>query len=159
MRLADVLTPAIGYARNGYPLVERIGATIDTVKDAVPRALADLRRGLSAGRQGADARHAVHQSDAGRHLRAHPARGRERRRRPRGARSSAPRKAWSQGFVAEAIDRFCRTQEVMDISGRRHRGVLTADDMAKWQATVEAPIGYDYGRYTVLKAGPGPRGW
>src|SRR6266849_6795490 len=31
--IADVLTPAISYARNGYPLVERICATIDTVKD------------------------------------------------------------------------------------------------------------------------------
>ena len=68
------------------------------------------------------------------------------------------RKAWSKGFVAEAIDKFCRTQEVMDTSGRRHRGVLTADDMAKWQATVEAPISYDYGRYTVLKAGPWTQG-
>ncbi len=28
------------------------------------------------------------------------------------------RRAWSQGFVADAIDRFCRTQEVMDVSGR-----------------------------------------
>jgi gamma-glutamyltranspeptidase/glutathione hydrolase len=68
------------------------------------------------------------------------------------------RKVWSQGFVAEAVDRFCRTSEVMDTSGRRHRGVLTADDMAKWQATVEAPISYDYGRYTVLKAGPWTQG-
>src|SRR5215470_5668044 len=50
------------------------------------------------------------------------------------------RKAWSQGFVAEAIDKFCRTTAVMDTSGRPHRGVLSADDMAKWQATVEAPI-------------------
>ena len=33
LRLADVLSPAIGYAKNGYPLVERISATIDTVKD------------------------------------------------------------------------------------------------------------------------------
>src|SRR6185437_6394707 len=33
MRIADVLSPAIGYAKNGYPLVERISATIDTVKD------------------------------------------------------------------------------------------------------------------------------
>src|SRR5256714_493985 len=62
------------------------------------------------------------------------------------------RATWSKGFVAEAIDKFCRTQEIMDTSGRCHRGVLTADDMAKWQATVEAPISYDYGRYTVLKA-------
>src|SRR4051812_23322962 len=68
------------------------------------------------------------------------------------------RAAWSKGFVAEAIDKFCRTQEVMDTSGRPHRGVLTGDDLAKWQATVEAPISYDYGRYTVLKAGPWTQG-
>ena len=33
MRLRDVLAPAIGYAANGYPLVERAAATIDTVED------------------------------------------------------------------------------------------------------------------------------
>ena len=46
----------------------------------------------------------------------------------------------------------------MDVSGEPHRGVLTGDDMARWQATVEAPISYDYGRYTVLKAGPWTQG-
>ncbi|MBI4273553.1 MAG: gamma-glutamyltransferase, partial [Rhizobiales bacterium] len=63
------------------------------------------------------------------------------------------RKAWSQGFVAEAIDKFCRTQDIMDVSGERHRGLLTGDDMARWQAHVEPPLIYDYGRYTVCKAG------
>ena len=32
VRLADVLAPAIAYARNGYPLVERISATIEMVE-------------------------------------------------------------------------------------------------------------------------------
>src|ERR1700688_3766648 len=63
------------------------------------------------------------------------------------------RKAWSHGFVAEAIGEFCRTQEVMDVTGSPHRGVLSADDMARWQPSVEAPLTYDYGRYTVCKAG------
>ena len=63
------------------------------------------------------------------------------------------RKAWSHGFVAEAIDKFCRTQEVMDVSGSPHRGVLRADDMARWQPTIEAPLTYDYKNYTVCKAG------
>src|SRR5689334_24811832 len=31
MSLADVLTPAIGYAENGHPLLERVNATIATV--------------------------------------------------------------------------------------------------------------------------------
>jgi gamma-glutamyltranspeptidase/glutathione hydrolase len=30
--------------------------------------------------------------------------------------------------------------------------------MAAWQASVEAPVGYEYGRYTVLKAGPWTQG-
>ena len=33
---------------------------------------------------------------------------------------------------------------VMDVSGSPHRGVLTGDDMAKWQAHVEAPLTYHY---------------
>ena len=41
----------------------------------------------------------------------------------------------------------------MDVSGAPHRGVLTGDDMARWQPTVEAPLTYDYGRYTVCKPG------
>jgi len=69
------------------------------------------------------------------------------------AQIESARKTWSQGFIAEAIDKFCRTQEVMDVSGERHRGVLTGADMARWQARVEAPLNYDYGRCTVYKAG------
>jgi gamma-glutamyltranspeptidase / glutathione hydrolase len=68
------------------------------------------------------------------------------------------RKSWSQGFVAEAIDRFCRSQEIMDTSGRKHRGVLTADDMARWTPHVEAPLTYDYRGYTVCKTGPWGQG-
>src|ERR1700719_3808923 len=68
------------------------------------------------------------------------------------------RDAWYRGCVAEAIDRFCRTQEVLDASGRRHGGLLTADDMARWQARVEAPLTYDYRGYTVVKGGPWSQG-
>ena len=42
----------------------------------------------------------------------------------------------------------------MDVSGRAHRGVLSGADMAAWSATSEDPIGYDYGRYRVLKPAP-----
>ena len=71
----------------------------------------------------------------------------------REGRIEAARRIWSQGFIAESIDRFCRTQELMDVSGERHRGLLTGADMAAWQATVEAPATYDYRGYTVCKTG------
>ena len=68
------------------------------------------------------------------------------------------RRAWSQGFVAETIDAFCRNNEVMDVSGRRHKGVLTAQDMATWLPTLEEPVHLDYGNYRVLKPGAWTQG-
>ena len=156
MRITDVLAPAIGYARNGYPLVERICATIDTVKDMFrehwPTSAEVYLPGGKVPKPGTHFTNPTMADTYERILR-EAANGGDRE-----AEIERARKAWSQGFVAEAIDRFCRMQEVMDTSGRRHRGVLTADDMAKWQATVETPISYDYGRYTVLKAGPWTQG-
>src|SRR5262249_8708735 len=76
----------------------------------------------------------------------------------RAAEIEAARRCWSQGFVAEAIDRYCRTQAVMDTSGEPHHGVLTGDDMARWYAHIEAPLAYDYDSYTVCKAGPWSQG-
>ena len=46
----------------------------------------------------------------------------------------------------------------MDTSGRRHRGFLTGDDMARWRATIEAPVTYDYHGHTVAKCGPWSQG-
>jgi gamma-glutamyltranspeptidase/glutathione hydrolase len=157
MRIADVLNPAIGYARNGYPLVERICATIDTVKDLFrehwPTSAAVYLPGGKVPKPGSYFTNPTMADTYERLLKEAQAGGGTRE-----AEIERARKTWSQGFVAEAIDKFCRTHEVMDTSGRRHRGVLTADDMAKWQATIEAPISYDYGRYTVLKAGPWTQG-
>ena len=76
----------------------------------------------------------------------------------REARIDKARDLVYRGFVAEAIDRFCRTNEVMDVSGRRHRGLLTGQDMAGWKATYEEPLTYDYRNYTVCKTGPWGQG-
>ena len=46
----------------------------------------------------------------------------------------------------------------MDESGARHRGVLTADDLAGWSASYDAPATYDYHGYTVAKAGAWSQG-
>jgi gamma-glutamyltranspeptidase/glutathione hydrolase len=156
MQLADVLGPAIGYASGGHPLVERATATIATVEDLFRQhwptsAAIYLRDGvpppgtLFTNRALADTYRRI--------LREAESVGSDRVRQIEQAR-----KVWSQGFVAEAIDRFCRTQAVMDVSGSPHRGVLTGDDMARWQAEVEPPLTYDYGGYTVCKAGAWSQG-
>jgi gamma-glutamyltranspeptidase/glutathione hydrolase len=76
----------------------------------------------------------------------------------REAQIEKARNAYYKGFVAEAIDRFCRENEIMDVSGKRHKGVLSADDMAAWRAPVEDPTTFDYRGITVCKAGPWSQG-
>jgi gamma-glutamyltranspeptidase/glutathione hydrolase len=156
-RLEDVLAPAISYARDGYPLVERASATIGSVAELfrkhwassaavyLPAGKVPVPGSLFANPRLADTYARV--------LREAITGGGDRT-----AQIERARKCWSQGFVAEAIDGFCRTEEVMDTSGERHHGVLTGDDMARCQARLEAPLSYDYGRYSVCKPGPWAQG-
>jgi gamma-glutamyltranspeptidase/glutathione hydrolase len=152
MSLADVLKPAIYYAAEGQPLVERASATIGTVAQLFrqhwPTSAAVYLPGGTVPAPGTLFSNKALAETYARILREAESQGGNRDRQIAHAR-----RMWSQGFVAEAIDRFCRTQEVMDSSGERHRGVLTADDMARFVPRVEAPVTYQYGRYTVCKAG------
>ncbi len=156
MPLRSVLEPAIHYARHGYPLIERIVATIKTVETMFREhwtTSADLYLpGGALPVVGSRFRNTAMADTYERLLKEAEAGGGSRE-----AVIERARKVWSQGFIAEAIDRFCRTQEVMDVSGKRNRGVLTGDDMARWQASVEKPAEYNYGRYTVQKPAPGAR--
>jgi len=157
MRLADVLTPAISYARNGYPLVERATATIQTVESMFrqhwPTSAAVYLPGGKVPAPGTLFTNITLADTYSRVLREAESAGGDRIKQIERARAT-----WSQGFVAEAIDKFCRTQDVMDTSGERHRGVLTGEDMARWQASIDAPATLDYGAYTVCKCGPWSQG-
>ena len=152
MTLADVLTPAISYARDGYPLVERASATIATVEELFrehwPTSAAVYLPGGKVPAPNTIFSNTTMADTYARILREAQSAGGDRV-----AQIERARQAWSYGFVAEAIDRFCRMQEVMDSSGERHRGVLSGEDMARWQPRIEAPVTYDYGRYTVCKGG------
>src|SRR5215510_3576213 len=154
LRLRDVLEPAIGYARNGYPLVERGCSTIATVaklfREHWPTSAAVYLPGGTVPEPYALFTNKRHAETYKRILREAESGGGGRE-----AEIERARRAWSQGFVAEAIDRFCRNNEIMDVSGRRHRGVLTAQDMATWMPTIEEPVHLDYGSYRVLK----PHAW
>jgi gamma-glutamyltranspeptidase/glutathione hydrolase len=157
MRLADVLMPAIGYADGGHPLVERANATIALVaklfREHWPTSAAIYLPGGKVPEAGSLFTNKTLAATYARVLEEAEGAGGDRV-----AQIERARKAWSQGFVAEAIDRFCRSQAVMDTSGVPHHGVLTGDDMARWQARVERPLTYDYGRFTVCKTGPWGQG-
>jgi len=157
MSVADILAPAIGYAQNGHPLLERANATIATVaalfREHWPSSAAVYLPNGSVPPTGTLFANKTLAATYSRIVKEAESAGGDRI-----AQIERARKTWSQGFVAEAIDRFCRTQAIMDTSGRRHRGVLTADDMARWSPRIEAPLTYDYRGYTVCKTGPWGQG-
>jgi gamma-glutamyltranspeptidase/glutathione hydrolase len=156
MRLADVLGPAIFYASEGHPLVERANATITTVaklfRQHWPTSAAVYLRDGKVPPTGTLFTNPAIAATYTRVLREAAGPG------SREQEIDRARKVWSQGFIAEAIDRFCRSQEIMDTSGQHNRGVLTGQDMARWQATIEPPLTYQYGRYMVCKPGPWAQG-
>src|ERR1051325_2697821 len=137
MRLRDVLEPAISYARDGYPLVKRACAPIHTVEQLFrkhwPTSAAVYLPNNEVPKPGTIFTNPKLAETCARILKEAESAGGDRV-----AQIERARKAWSHGFVAEAIDKFCRTQEVMDVSGGPHKGVLSADDMARWVPTVEA---------------------
>ncbi len=157
LKLADVLAPAIAYAGSGYPLVARIPAAIETVKDFFrqewPSSAAIYLPGGDVPKTGRLFRNPTIAATYQRVVREAEAAGGDR-----DAQIEAARNAWYAGFVAEAIDKFCRGEAVMDNSGRRHRGLLSGEDMASWRPTIEAPLTYDYHGYTVAKCGPWTQG-
>ena len=67
----------------------------------------------------------------------------------------AARAIWSDGFIAGAIDAFCRRTRVLDISGEVHGAVLTGQDMSGWRATLEPSVSMFFAGRAVHKCG----GW
>jgi gamma-glutamyltranspeptidase/glutathione hydrolase len=153
--LADVLAFAIGYAKNGIHIVPRISATIEGLRmlfeaEWTSSAAVFLPGGKVPAPESLFARPAL----AATYERI----CREAAGASREARIEAARASWYRGFVAEAVDKFFGATHVLDVTGRRHRGLLAADDFARWSATVEDPVAYDYHDHTVLKCGPWSQG-
>ena len=156
LRPREVLEPAIGYAETGFPAVPRIGGAIGAMErlfraewptsaevwlaDGVPAPGGRLRNPALA----ATWRRLLDEAEA-----ASP---------DRDGQIEAALAAFYEGFVAEAIAGYLATAEVLDVSGRRHKGLLDGDDLAGWRASVEAPVSAEHHGWTVCKTGPWGQG-
>ncbi|MDP9438164.1 MAG: gamma-glutamyltransferase, partial [Actinomycetota bacterium] len=153
LRLADVMGYAIGYAGQGYPLVPRISDTIRSVEELFREEWPSSGR-IYLGSSGVP-------EPSTRFVNADLARTYRRivdeaeaKTGDRDEQIQAARDAFYRGFVAEMIEGWATTEEVMDTSGRRHRGLVTGADFASYQAQLEEPVKLDYHGYTVCKTGP-----
>lgn len=148
--LREALEPAIYYAEQGHPMLERVADTIadlgDFFKKEWPTSYETWLPGGQTPQAGKLFRNPALAATWKRIVKeAESKSGRE-------AQIDAARDAFYRGFVAEAMDGYLRTAEVMDASGEKHGGVLTGEDMAGWQASYDTPLTLDYQDWTVAKA-------
>ncbi len=148
--LRDVLTPAITIARDGFLLTPTVSGVLKGSRDFMEEYWPTSAEAYFDGTLEAGSMHRLPMQARTyeRIVEEAEAAGSDHQ-----SQAEAARRAWYEGFVAEAIDRFMR-EPVMDSSGEAHEGFLTGDDLARWYASVEDPITLDYGDYTVCKAGP-----
>nr|WP_317135553.1 gamma-glutamyltransferase family protein [Nonomuraea phyllanthi] len=155
--LADVLAPAIHYAEHGVPVLERVSATIEAVRELFtedwPTSAATWLPGGNVPDAGSKFANPVLAATYRRVVAEAEAASSTRE-----GQLAAARKAWYEGFVAEAIAEFCARTAWRDSSGEAHGGLLTGDDLARWSASVEEPLALDYHGHTVYKTGPWGQG-
>ncbi|MFF4604847.1 gamma-glutamyltransferase family protein [Streptomyces sp. NPDC001339] len=151
--LAEVLRYAVGYAEHGHPAVERVGETVEAVRELFETEwTSSAEIYLPGGRSVAP----------GGRLRNRPLAATWRRliaeaeaaSAGREAQIDAARRIWREGFIGAALADFA-ARPALDTSGERHAGTLTGDDLAAFAATYETPATYDWNGWTVAKAG----GW
>jgi gamma-glutamyltranspeptidase/glutathione hydrolase len=151
LRLRDVLGYAIGYAAGGYPLIPTASWAIASVADLFsehwPSSAAVYLPGGGVPAPGSRFANPALAATYQRILTEAEAASSDR-----DEQIEAARRAWYDGFVAEAIGKFATT-EAMDVTGTPHRGLLTAHDLATWRARLEEPVTYDYAGLRVCKTG------
>jgi gamma-glutamyltranspeptidase/glutathione hydrolase len=156
LRPRDVLEPAIGYAEAGFPALPRIGGAIGAMErlfrtEWPTSAEVWLAGGVPAPRT--RLRNPALAATWRRLLAEAEAAGPDRERQV-----EATLAAFYEGFVAERIAAWLAVAEVMDVSGRRHKGLLDGDDLAGWRAPVEEPVSVEHRGWTVCKTGPWGQG-
>jgi len=156
LRLRDVMTYAIGYASDGYPMLSGASAAIDAMAATFTRywpSSAEIY--LAAGTPAPGGRFA-NKSLADTYVRVLAEA--EAASSDRDGQIEAARRAWYEGFVAEAIDVFVASAQIMDVTGRPSRGLLAGSDLAGWHASVEEPVRFGFRGLTVCKTGPWGQG-
>jgi gamma-glutamyltranspeptidase/glutathione hydrolase len=157
MTLREVMDPAIGYARDGHPILPRVAGTIAGLTEYFAQHWPSSAAVWTPDGKAPAANTLFKNPDLAqtytRLVEAGEAAGDDRT-----VQIDAARTEWAEGFVADAIDSYLKDAEVMDVSEKKHKGVLNKADMAGWRATYEPSLSYAYHGWTVHKTGPWSQG-
>jgi gamma-glutamyltranspeptidase/glutathione hydrolase len=156
--LADVLAFAIGYARDGHPVLERVCLTIGSVADLFAEHWpTSLDRWMPRGHVPAPGDVLTNEAHASTLDRLVAAGTSLPETADRAERIDAARAAWSTGFVAAAMAASV-TEPHFHSSGSYHAGVLEESDLAQFSASYEPALTFEFRGHTIAKTGPWGQG-
>jgi gamma-glutamyltranspeptidase/glutathione hydrolase len=148
--LADVLTFAIGYARDGHPVLAATVATIARVRDLFEQHWHDSAVQWMPDGRLPEPGDLVRNEAWARTLERLLAAGADQSSRV--GRIRAARDAWTSGFVAHEIERATATPS-RHSSGVDAAGILTANDVAAFQPATEDAVILRFRDVEIAKAG------
>ena len=156
--LRDALTPAIEVSEKGVPVDERLHETLQaavpvfrqywptSAKQYFPDGVEppELGAPLLNPTLGSMWRRLVEEA--------------EKTASDRTGRIEAARSIWSDGFIAEAVGRFCEECRVMDVSGHVNGALLRGSDLSGWRASMEPTVSTEFAGRRVFKCGAWSQG-
>ena len=149
MRLADVLSPAVGLARDGLPMYDvlhdRIKGSAERFRSEWPTSAATFLPGGVPPDVGSVWQQPNWAETFGRLLKG------EGRHKNRAAGLRAACDVFYRGVIAERIVAFASSTAVRDASGKSHKGLLTVEDFAEFEARCEDALSTSYRGLTVHK--------
>lgn len=151
----DVLAPAIAYARDGAPMVGRVGDTVASVRELFERDWpSSAEVWLKDGEPPAAG--ALHRNPAhAAFLEGLVAASREGQTREEGVDLAS--RAWSHGFVAEALDRWVAQGEI-PVAGQSQPYLVSGADLAAYAPHWEPAVVVDFLGSKIAKTGPWGQG-
>lgn len=151
MSFSQILQPAIELAEYGFPVYQRLHDTLSASVRKFTEIYPTTGEVYYPNGRPPEVGEVLRNPDFAETLKVVCRAEADNRHKGRVAGIQAGRDAFYKGPIAARIAAFISETPVEDASGTAHTGLLSYDDMAAWQATVEEPVTYNYQGLDVHK--------
>jgi len=158
LSLADVLTPAIELAEEGFPVYHYLHSVLRSSSDRFRREWPTTAEVFMPNGELPEIGQILIQSDLAKTFKRLLEAEKKNLHLGRKSALQAARDCYYKGEIAEKIVTFIRGNEVLDSSGMRNKGILDLEDFASYRTKIEEPVAADYRGLRIYKCGPWTQG-
>ncbi len=151
MSFSEILQPAIELAHGGFPMFSRLHSSLKSSEGKFTKLYPSTGEVWLKDGKAPEVGEIVRNPDWAESLRKMCRAEEAASGKGRVAGIEAAKKAFYSGEIAETIIAYIERNPVRDASGSEHAGLLSYEDMAEWQPTLEEPVSFNYRGLDVFK--------